>query len=195
MTMAPDPLREQLSAFCDGELPADARRFMQARLGHDESLRDTLERWQLLGDVLRQQPVHLQARSTHAAVMRAIAPAPMPARRRHWPMGLAGMAAAVFGVMIGFAPATSDAPTPPVLAASQPALPSELSARPVEVAVTAAPLLVATGDALEGHLADPIPSNEAPSRPWPRRQGIDENAFAVGYHAPAGWSPRPEPQR
>lgn len=49
--------RETLCALFDGELQGDAERFAHRRLGHDAGWRETVGRWQLAGDVIRQQAV------------------------------------------------------------------------------------------------------------------------------------------
>lgn len=50
---------EMLSAFMDGELPADEARFLQRRMKHDPALRERWERWQLASACLRQQPTRV----------------------------------------------------------------------------------------------------------------------------------------
>ncbi|WDS36145.1 RseA family anti-sigma factor [Pseudoxanthomonas sp.] len=45
--------RQQMSALMDGELAPDQARFLMRRMGEDDALNDTWERWQLCGDVLR----------------------------------------------------------------------------------------------------------------------------------------------
>lgn len=55
-----DHNRQQLSALMDGELVPDEARFLLRRLQHDESLAQSLSRWQLCGDILRGQ-VHAPA--------------------------------------------------------------------------------------------------------------------------------------
>ncbi|HEU0152640.1 MAG TPA: sigma-E factor negative regulatory protein, partial [Arenimonas sp.] len=88
-----DPrLKERLSAWLDGELPADEARFLQRRLDHDPALRAQFERWQLATACLRGQPVRLMPDGFAARVGDALAGAG-PARAR-WPWA-AGVAAAV----------------------------------------------------------------------------------------------------
>jgi len=48
-------LQEQLSAFCDGELAADSRRFLLKRLFEDAELKQRWSRTHLIGDALRRQ--------------------------------------------------------------------------------------------------------------------------------------------
>ena len=71
--------REALSALFDGELAGDAARFALKRLDHDQDWRDSCERWQVVGDVLRgaanpRMPSTFAAR-VHDA-LRAAAPRP-----------------------------------------------------------------------------------------------------------------------
>lgn len=49
-----DDLREELSAFMDGELDAERALFLQQRLAHDAALRACWERWQLQSASLRR---------------------------------------------------------------------------------------------------------------------------------------------
>ena len=58
--------REALSALFDGELAGDVARFALKRLDHDQEWRSACERWQRVGDVLRNRnaplPVTFQSR-------------------------------------------------------------------------------------------------------------------------------------
>jgi len=45
--------RQQMSALMDGELAPDQARFLMRRMGEDQALNATWERWQLCGEVLR----------------------------------------------------------------------------------------------------------------------------------------------
>lgn len=53
--MSDDSVREQLSALMDGELSADSARFLSKRLGNDNELSATWERWHCARDALRRQ--------------------------------------------------------------------------------------------------------------------------------------------
>lgn len=57
MTAIDPKLLEQLSAWMDGELPADEARFLQRRLRNDVALREQWERWQVASACLHGQPV------------------------------------------------------------------------------------------------------------------------------------------
>lgn len=115
-----DHNRQQLSALMDGELSPDEARFLWRRLQHDESLAQSLSRWQLCGDILRGQ-VHAPAPEGFArAVAAAIAndrdasAAARPAagwRPARWGTGLA-LAASVAVVALFVARQTPDVATP-----------------------------------------------------------------------------------
>ncbi len=54
-----ETLREQLSAMLDDELEADATRFLLSRLQHDRRLSNTLDRYQLIQQCLRQESLDM----------------------------------------------------------------------------------------------------------------------------------------
>lgn len=97
MTDIDDRLKEQLSAWLDGELPADEARFLQRRLDNDPALRAQFERWQLASACLRGQPVRLMPAAFAGRVQAGLGPA-APARAR-WPW-FASAAAAVLMVAL-----------------------------------------------------------------------------------------------
>lgn len=70
-SMADD--RDTLSALFDGELRDDAARFAARRLGHDMQWRQSVERWQLIGDVMRGQASTLAPAGFAERVTAAIA--------------------------------------------------------------------------------------------------------------------------
>lgn len=65
--------RNTLSALFDGELDDDAARFATRRLGHDVEWRRSVERWQLVGDVLRGQASKMAPAGFSERVAAAIA--------------------------------------------------------------------------------------------------------------------------
>lgn len=92
---------ELLSAFMDGELPADEARFLQRRMQHDAALRERWERWQLASACLRGQPVRMLETSAVQAVAAAMAADQAPQRLRN----LAGWSlAAALAVAIALVP-------------------------------------------------------------------------------------------
>ncbi|HEX5755081.1 MAG TPA: sigma-E factor negative regulatory protein [Arenimonas sp.] len=82
---------ELLSAFMDGELPADEARFLQRRMQHDPALRERWERWQLASTCLRRQParVDLALSERIAAAIADGAVAPRTTARHYAGWGLA----------------------------------------------------------------------------------------------------------
>jgi negative regulator of sigma E activity len=104
--------REALSALFDGELAGDAARFALKRLDHDQDWRDSCERWQVVGDVLRgaanpRMPSTFAAR-VHDA-LRAAAPVEKPQRSRRWGTVALAASAAVVAFFLARLPLT-DAP-------------------------------------------------------------------------------------
>ena len=75
MTGIDPQLLEQLSAWMDGELPADEARFLQRRLANDVALREQWERWQVASACLKREPVHAMDPGLADRIARALAPA------------------------------------------------------------------------------------------------------------------------
>ena len=73
-----DTHREQLSALVDGALDADQSRFLLRRLQHDDALAECLSRWQVIGDVLRDQAQAPAPAGFAAAIAARIADEPLP---------------------------------------------------------------------------------------------------------------------
>lgn len=73
MTAIDPKLLEQLSAWMDGELPADEARFLQRRLRNDLALREQWERWQVASACLRGQPVRRMAPNLPDRIAAALA--------------------------------------------------------------------------------------------------------------------------
>lgn len=100
-----DRIKEQLSAFLDGELPDPESALLLKRLERDDDLRGALSRYSLIGAVLRSDGDVPAARQVAARVSAAIAREPSRAGRL---AGLArrdsfGRAAAGFAVAAGVA--------------------------------------------------------------------------------------------
>lgn len=64
---------ESLSALFDGELRGDAARFATRRLHHDADWQGRVERWQLIGDMMRGERTLLAAPGFADRVSRAVA--------------------------------------------------------------------------------------------------------------------------
>ncbi len=65
-------IKEQLSAFLDGELPEAELQLLVRRLGREQAYRVTLARYSVIGSILRNDPVVPHAMGFRAGVMRAI---------------------------------------------------------------------------------------------------------------------------
>ena len=92
-----DTLKEQLSAFLDGELPEAETTLLLKRLERDDDLRGSLSRYSLIGAVMRSEGDVPAARHVALRVSEAIAREPvlgaLPAGRR-WLRPAAGLAVA-----------------------------------------------------------------------------------------------------
>ena len=95
-----DTLKEQLSAFLDGELPEAETTLLLKRLERDDDLKGTLSRYSLIGAVLRTDGDVPAARHVAARVSAAIAKEPSLDRARRpvgpprWVRPAAGLALA-----------------------------------------------------------------------------------------------------
>ena len=171
-----DDLLEQLSAWTDGELPADQARFLQRRLDADPALRARWERWQIASACLRGQPVREMPATLAPAVAAAIAGEPRP--RRHRAAWLAAAAAAVLvAVLLPARPLLESTP-PTLVADTTPTVaPDRDAALPGEaIEAPASPLPPVTG----------FPLAESPAKPWPRSPlATDDSqleAYLVGHN-------------
>jgi sigma-E factor negative regulatory protein RseA len=108
-----DRLKEQLSAFLDGELPEPESALLLKRLERDDELRGALSRYSLIGAVLRSDGDVPAARHVAARVSAAIAREPaigaIAARLRNWrslarPLAGMSVAASVAAAAVLLAP-------------------------------------------------------------------------------------------
>jgi negative regulator of sigma E activity len=102
-----DRIKEQLSAFLDGELPDQESALLLKRLERDDELRGALSRYSLIGAVLRSDGDVPAARQVAARVSAAIAKEPFRSaafvglpRRETLLRGVAGLTVAA-GVALG----------------------------------------------------------------------------------------------
>lgn len=123
-------IKEQLSAFLDGELPEPESALLLKRLERDDELRGALSRYSLIGAVLRSDGDVPAARQVAARVSAAIAREPSPGgiairwrRRRALARSIAGLgvAASVATASILLAPSlgTQVATAPAAVVAQQ----------------------------------------------------------------------------
>jgi sigma-E factor negative regulatory protein RseA len=78
-----DQIREQVSAFLDGELPDSEMELLLKRLTRDVALRDRFGRYALIGESLRGVGQARLSQGFHARVNRAIDGEPLPAGVPH----------------------------------------------------------------------------------------------------------------
>ncbi|MBS1200242.1 MAG: hypothetical protein H6R27_920 [Proteobacteria bacterium] len=91
-----DTVKEQLSAFLDGELPEAETTLLLKRLDRDDDLKGTLSRYSLIGAVMRSEGDMPAARNVAARVSAALAREPSfgAAAGRRWIRPAAGLAVA-----------------------------------------------------------------------------------------------------
>lgn len=119
--------RQQLSALVDGDLAPDQARFLLRRLGHDAELAGRWDRWHLVGDVLRGQPVvalPAGADGFAARVSAALVAEPataVPRQRPRWQHGVGmALAASVAAIALFVArPLSVDGDLPATMATDQ----------------------------------------------------------------------------
>jgi negative regulator of sigma E activity len=104
-----EQIREQVSAFLDGELPNSEAELLLKRLTRDAELRESFGRYALIGEALRGTSPGVLSKGFSARVNRAIDGEPMPAaaqpqsaRSPRWwrPLAGVGVAAGVAAVAI-----------------------------------------------------------------------------------------------
>jgi sigma-E factor negative regulatory protein RseA len=104
-----EQIREQVSAFLDGELPTSETELLLKRLTRDAELRESFGRYALIGEACRGAPHDHLTRGLTARINRAIDGEPKPAygsaeraRSRRWwhPVAGAAVAAGVAAVAV-----------------------------------------------------------------------------------------------
>jgi len=95
-----DRIKEQLSAFLDGELPDPESALLLKRLERDDDLRGALSRYSLIGAVLRSEGDVPAARQVAARVSAAIAQAPTRIGRFNWLPGRVTLGRSVAGIAV-----------------------------------------------------------------------------------------------
>ncbi len=133
-----EQIREQISAFLDGELPRSETELLLKRLAREPQLRETFGRLALMGEAMRGKQTHtLVTRGFAAQVNRAIngesmlaADFKVPQRRSVW-RPLAGLAIAAGVAAVAVVGLQQRAYTPQVTHMPAPVLPPALAmARP-----------------------------------------------------------------
>jgi len=172
MTTLDEKIREQLSAWMDGELPADEARFLERRLANEPELREQWHRMQLASSCMKGQTLRLMPRSVASAVAVALVePAAQPAASRRW-LGWAVAASVALLAVVTVPNWQGDSVSAPVPVAAQPATSGrgDPEAAPVLNATPASADLVASRDSGPGTsvpvASDPsMPVRSPPSAP------------------------------
>ena len=147
MTTLDEKICEQLSAWMDGELPADEARFLERRLANEPPLRARWERMQLAASCLKGHALRPMPATLVAQVAAAIAEPTVATRtRRPW-LGWA-VAASVALLAVVFVPDWNGGagPTVPAVAQTAPMNTGSTDAVPVFVPSPSSADLVARSD-------------------------------------------------
>jgi len=115
-----EQIREQVSAFLDGELPNSETELLLKRLTRDAELRESFGRFALIGEAVRGSSPGLLTRGFAGRVNLAIDGEPIPAqqappvRHAHWwrPFAGAAVAAGVAAIAVVALQQRADAPAP-----------------------------------------------------------------------------------
>ena len=140
-----DRIKEQLSAFLDGELPDPESALLLKRLERDDDLRSALSRYSLIGAVLRSDGDVPAARQVAARVSAAIAKEPFRGVSFFRLAGRAGLARQLAGVSVAAGVALAAVTLVQQVGAGDPAAPEAVVAR-AEVAPPVEPVADEAGD-------------------------------------------------
>jgi sigma-E factor negative regulatory protein RseA len=182
-----DQIREQVSAFLDGELPNSETDLLLKRMVRDADLRERFGAYALIGEACRSERNSPLARDLCARVNRALdgeapaaIPAPVPATA-HWSRPLAGAAlAAGVAVVAVFALQHREIAPQGVVAVNVPMTPDAAAAQPAAV-VGKAPVLAAAEGVRDKNLS-PFGDPAAPRSLAPAR--VASYVFAHGQVSP-----------
>jgi sigma-E factor negative regulatory protein RseA len=137
-----EQIREQVSAFLDGELPDSESELLLKRLSRDAELREAFGRYALIAEVVRSPNGGPLSRGFAAGVNRRIdgEPAmvvnlPQASRSRRWWRPLAGAAVAAGVAAIAVVSLERRADVPALTAANQPAAAATVTAVRTSAAV------------------------------------------------------------
>jgi len=145
-----DRIKEQLSAFLDGELPEPESALLLKRLERDDELRGALSRYSLIGAVLRSDGDVPAARQVAARVSAAIAREPAPGSfARRW-RGRRALARSLAGLGVAASVATGAVMLAPTLGTQLASEPAAVVAQQAE-----APVLPVSAIGAAGEDADP----------------------------------------
>jgi anti-sigma factor RsiW len=153
-------LREQLSAWMDGELSAEESRFLQRRMEHDATLRAEYERWQLASAALKRQPLKLASANFADKVGAALQTETPRKQTRSW-LPWAAAASVALGLMI-FYPQFQTPDTNVDVAVSKPATDDVV---PIMTASSTAPSLANADMVVDFSAPDEVLNTAADTTP------------------------------
>ncbi|HTB90701.1 MAG TPA: sigma-E factor negative regulatory protein [Steroidobacteraceae bacterium] len=170
-----EQIREQVSAFLDGELPDTETELLLKRLTRDGELRESFGRYALIGEALRGAGSQTLTRGFAARVNLAIDGEPaqttthaQPVRTPRWWRPLAGVSVAA-GVAAVAIVALQQRAISPRVSGSAPVTAQNIAA-PLKTAAPGQPALQGGGGAREPiSYTVPVASTEAPSTIAPAR--------------------------
>ncbi len=168
-----EQIREQVSAFLDGELPNTETELLLKRLTRDGELRESFGRYALIGEALRGAGSQFLTRGFAARVNLAIdgepaqAAGPHPARSARWWRPLAGVTVAA-GVATVAIVALQQRAISPGLRASAPSA-AQNTAAPLTASATQSPVQGGGGPREALSYTVPATSPDAPSAITPGR--------------------------
>jgi sigma-E factor negative regulatory protein RseA len=168
-----EQIREQVSAFLDGELPNTEAELLLKRLTRDGELRESFGRYALIGEALRGAGSQFLTRGFAARVNLAIdgepahAAGPHPARSSRWWRPLAGVTVAA-GVATVAIVALQQRAISPGLRASAPSA-VQNTAAPLTASATQSPVQGGGGPREALSYTVPATSPDAPSAITPGR--------------------------
>jgi len=168
-----EQIREQVSAFLDGELPNTETELLLKRLTRDGELRESFGRYALIGEALRGAGSQFLTRGFAARVNLAIdgepaqAAGPHPARSARWWRPLAGVTVAA-GVATVAIVALQQSAISPDLRASAPSA-AQNTAAPLTASAIQSPVQGGGGPREPLSYTVPATSPDAPSAITPAR--------------------------
>jgi hypothetical protein len=153
-------LREQLSAWMDGELSGEQARFLQRRLEHDAELRAYYERCQLVSASLKRQPLKLAHRDLRASVSAALAQETAPKKSRAW-IPFAAAASVALALFVAYPQFQSQPASEDVVTADAAVSPMITVSR--DVSSTSSPSLASADLVVDFSAPDPVADSAAPT--------------------------------
>lgn len=163
-----DTVKEQLSAFLDGELPEAETTLLLKRLERDDELKATLSRYSLIGAALRAEGTVPDATHIASRVRAALAVEPVLGAKRlpRWLRPVAGLATAagVAGAAIALLPLWLGGPGPAATVALAPPAEAPAVTLPAETLPAEAvvvPVVAEVDEPAPAYTIPPLPAEPA----------------------------------